>query len=48
MNECPECEGTNLNEDKTVCFDCQAADYLEVNQNEMPDNEVRLNFGKVE
>jgi len=27
MNECPECEGINLNEDKTICYDCQAADY---------------------
>jgi hypothetical protein len=31
MNECPECEGTNLNEDKTICYDCQAADYQEEN-----------------
>ncbi len=26
--ECPECEGTNLNEDGTVCFDCQASDIV--------------------
>ena len=31
MNECPECEGTNLNEDKTLSYDCQAADYQEEN-----------------
>ena len=24
---CPECEGRNLNEDGTVCYDCQAADF---------------------
>ena len=24
---CPECEGDNLTEDKTQCFDCQAEDY---------------------
>jgi len=29
MNECPECEGTNLNEAQTICYDCQAADYQE-------------------
>ena len=29
--DCPECEGVHLNEDKTICYDCQAADYLEVN-----------------
>ena len=22
-SECPECEGINLNEDHTICFDCQ-------------------------
>ena len=29
--DCPECEGVNLNEDKTICYDCQAADYQEEN-----------------
>ena len=24
--ECPECEGSNLNEEKTLCFDCNVAD----------------------
>jgi hypothetical protein len=24
---CPECEGSNLSDDGTTCFDCQAADY---------------------
>ena len=24
---CPECEGDNLTEDKTQCFDCQSEDY---------------------
>jgi ribosomal protein L37AE/L43A len=24
---CPECEGTNLNKDKTLCFDCQSEDF---------------------
>jgi hypothetical protein len=24
---CLECEGTNLNEDQTVCFDCSSSDY---------------------
>ena len=24
---CPECEGTNLTEDKPQCFDSQAEDY---------------------
>ena len=27
--ECPECEGTNLNEEGTICFECQSADYLQ-------------------
>jgi len=26
---CPECEGSNLNEDHTECWDCSAADYRE-------------------
>ena len=26
---CPECDGTQLSEDGTICFDCQASDYLE-------------------
>ena len=26
---CPECEGTNLNADRTKCFDCDAQDYTE-------------------
>ena len=25
----PECGRGNLNEDKTICYDCQAADYHE-------------------
>jgi len=28
VGECPECEGTNLNEDSTVCFDCQVLDIV--------------------
>ena len=24
---CPECNGTNLNEERTVCWDCTASDY---------------------
>ena len=24
---CPDCEGTNLNNDMTICFNCQAKDY---------------------
>jgi len=27
---CPECEGSNLNEEGTICFDCQIADEAEV------------------
>lgn len=23
---CPECEGTNLNEDGTLCWDCETPD----------------------
>ena len=23
---CPECEGSNLNEERTICFDCNVAD----------------------
>ena len=26
---CPECEGSNLNEDHTICWDCMASDYDE-------------------
>ena len=26
---CPECDGTRLSEDGTICFGCQSADYLE-------------------
>ena len=26
--KCPECDGTNLNEDSTVCFDCQISDIV--------------------
>ena len=26
---CPECEGSNLNEDHTICWDCMASDYAE-------------------
>jgi RNA polymerase subunit RPABC4/transcription elongation factor Spt4 len=25
--KCPECTGTNLNEDRTLCWDCSAGDY---------------------
>jgi len=25
--ECPECTGTNLNEERTLCWDCSAGDY---------------------
>ena len=31
LETCPECGRGNLNEDKTICYDCQAADYLEEN-----------------
>ena len=24
---CPDCQGSNLNEDKTKCWDCTASDY---------------------
>ena len=27
LAQCPECEGTNLNENATVCWDCHASDY---------------------
>jgi uncharacterized paraquat-inducible protein A len=33
---CPECEGTNLNEDQTGCFDCQAEDYTEEREHDEP------------
>ena len=26
---CPQCEGANLNADRTKCFDCDAQDYTE-------------------
>ena len=26
METCPECEGSNLNEDHTKCWDCSASD----------------------
>ena len=26
-HRCPECQGTNLNEDRTLCWDCSANDY---------------------
>ena len=26
---CPECEGSNLNENHTVCWDCSAIDFDE-------------------
>ena len=32
--QCPECDGKNLNEDMTVCFDCQAEDYTEEKSDE--------------
>ena len=32
--ECPECDGKNLNEDMTVCFDCQTEDYTEEKSDE--------------
>ena len=25
---CPECDGSRLSEDRTICWDCQASDYL--------------------
>ena len=28
--ECPECEGSNLNEEGTTCFDCQIADKVDI------------------
>lgn len=24
VDECPECTGTNLNEEKTLCWDCES------------------------
>ena len=30
VETCPECEGSNLNEEGTICFDCQIADEAEV------------------
>jgi ribosomal protein L37AE/L43A len=27
VEECPECTGTNLNEEKTLCWDCSAKDW---------------------
>ena len=27
LNRCPECEGSNLNEEATHCFDCERRDY---------------------
>ena len=27
LAQCPECDGTNLTEDATKCFDCYASDY---------------------
>ena len=29
METCPECEGSNLNENHTVCWDCSAIDFDE-------------------
>ena len=29
VEECPECTGTNLNEEKTKCWDCTAFEYWE-------------------
>jgi hypothetical protein len=26
VETCPECEGSNLNEERTICFDCNVAD----------------------
>ena len=26
---CPECDGTNLNEEGIVCWDCSASDYID-------------------
>ena len=26
---CPECDGGQLSEDRTICRDCQASDYME-------------------
>ena len=26
---CPECDGSRLSEDRTICWDCQASDYIE-------------------
>jgi len=26
---CPECDGSRISEDGTICFDCQASDYQE-------------------
>ena len=25
---CPECQGSNLSEDETTCWDCKAGDYV--------------------
>tara|TARA_R110002020_G_scaffold91061_1_gene221372 strand:+ start:596 stop:1117 length:522 start_codon:yes stop_codon:yes gene_type:complete len=29
VTECPECTGTNLNEDKTMCWDCNGRDMVD-------------------
>lgn len=29
VTECPECTGTNLNEDKTLCWDCNGRDMVD-------------------
>ena len=29
VTECPECTGTNLNEDKTICWDCNGRDMVD-------------------
>ena len=30
LSICPECEGANLNESGTVCWDCTASDYTQL------------------
>lgn len=39
---CDICESSNLNESLTICFDCQALDYLSEEANEDVDTDNSL------
>lgn len=39
--ECPECEGINLNEDGTICWDCLACDYDDLGEEAIPVQEEK-------